>query len=42
MLVSPLVEAVKTLKTENDRLKQDNDTIRQELAEIKAMLKGLQ
>ena len=41
-LVSPLVEAVKTLKTENDRLKQDNDAIRQELAEIKAMLKGLQ
>lgn len=41
-LVSPLVEAVKTLRTENDRLKQDNDAIRQELAEIKAMLKGLQ
>ena len=41
-LVSPLIEAVKTLKAENDRLKQDNEEIRDQLAEIKSMLEKLQ
>ena len=41
-LVSPLIEAVKTLKAENDRLKQDNEEIRDQLAEIKSLLEKLQ
>ncbi|MCP3940139.1 MAG: hypothetical protein GY710_01475 [Desulfobacteraceae bacterium] len=41
-LVAPLIEAVKTLKTENDQLKQDNKEIRQQLAKIMTMLEKLQ
>lgn len=33
-LVSPLIEAVKTLKAENERLKQDNEDIKKQLKEV--------
>ena len=38
-LVSPLIEAVKTLKAENEKLKQDNEDIKKQLAEILSLLK---
>ncbi len=41
-LVSPLIEAVKTLKAENEQLKQRNEDIIDQLAEIKAILHKLQ
>ncbi len=41
-LVSPLIEAVKTLKAENEQLKQRNEDIIDQLAEIKAILQKLQ
>ncbi len=41
-LVGPLIEAVKKLKTENEILKKDNEDFRNQLSELKEMIKSLQ